>query len=339
VQLALVAATALIGFGILNWYVMTPTCLSEHNTSSSQVFSSFWSLLGGTIILLVIFHFDAIESKPRAILIALLGAGFGWLIGMYISPRNTLERQEFAAYKGALVGILSGYVLGKVQSFINDKFKTPEDFNVRRQAYAGIFVVSALLTIGAIYNVRAYGVNYVKVSIKDFSKLKTVSPSGGKDTNESDEDKIVLCDGKDDPDIVFVAESTISDNSSVTWETTSPDPSNPQKANVSGAFANSQIGVFTLNKGGCEGTTYIVARSNGDPAVSGLYTLKTRKESAASNAATAGSQGSVPNAGTPTSTSAPQRGQPAAPGGTNTSVTTPIPPPPKPVPPAQQPPK
>jgi hypothetical protein len=288
VQLAIVTIAATIGYGILNWYLMTPAWLLSHNTNASQVFSTFWSLVGGIMILLIIFHFEAIESKPRAVLIALMGAGLGWLIGMYISPRSTLEQQEFAAYKGALVGILSGYVLGKVQSFINDKFKSPEDFTVRRQAYTAVFVVSALLTIGAIYNVRAYGVNYVKVSIKDFSKLKT--STNPKNPNEPDEDKDVLlkCDGSD-PAIVFVAESTLSDDSSVTWEAVSSDSIDAKK--VGGNFANSQVGLFKPNDDGkCEGTTYILARSNSDPTISGRYTLKTKKEPPENVSATGGNQ-------------------------------------------------
>jgi hypothetical protein len=289
-QLGIISFVGVAGFGIFNWLFMTPGWLSAHNTTSAQVFSTFWSLLGGIMILLCIFHFDAIESKPRAVLIALLGAGLGWLIGMYISPRNTLEQQEFATYKGALVGVLSGYVIGKLQSFINDKFKTPEDFTVRRQAYAAVFVISALLTIGAIYNVRAYGVSYVRVTTNDPRLKPSAAKSNQGNSSQgnpnqsnpdqknatgpgSDQEISLKCDGSDAP-IMFLAESSLPNDSSVTWQAISPDPADPKK--VGGSFDDPQFGLFKVGEH-CEGTTYIMARSNQDPTVSGQYVLNIKK--------------------------------------------------------------
>ncbi len=299
VQIVLLVVIGLIGFLII--VKQSRSFLQQYNMTPQQAMSTYWAAFGTAIILSVIFHFEEIESKPRAILFALLGAGLGWLLGMYISPKTSAERQSFATYEGALVGVLSGYVLSKVQSLITAKFQKPEDFTVRRQAYIGIFLASMILTTGAIYNVRAYGFNnHVRVSIKNFTELDTDSKDKSKDkikdsVPQQDQFVWVTCKGKDedDPDqgILFEAESTMPEDSSVSWTTTSGNP--PGSKLLGGSFSASEPGVFVVKSTGdpeqCGGKVNILASSNTDPTVVGLYVLELRYKKPPSPKSTANS--------------------------------------------------
>lgn len=96
------------------------------------------------------------EDKWINLAIVVLGISVGLLLGMYISPYGTGERQNFAEYATAVSAFLSGYLLAKIDGLITKLF-SPEQI---LRPVAGFRLVSGfsslIVTMLITYVVRAY---------------------------------------------------------------------------------------------------------------------------------------------------------------------------------------
>lgn len=59
------------------------------------------------------------DSEPRlAVLLCLLGGAMGWTVGIVATPYNSEEKSKFSSLWKGFAALGSGYVIGKLESFI-----------------------------------------------------------------------------------------------------------------------------------------------------------------------------------------------------------------------------
>jgi small basic protein len=89
--------------------------------NTAEYFSTIFAIVGGLILLLLGFSFWPDFDRIRtAMLVEVSGACVGWVLGMFFSPTSPNEQQTFVNAKTALVGIVSGYILSKLQSLFRE---------------------------------------------------------------------------------------------------------------------------------------------------------------------------------------------------------------------------
>ena len=157
-----------------------------------MVFSVFWGIAAGVSILFsMFFAFDSEKQQVHAFLSALIGAAAGWCVGMYLTPQDATERGQFAKVGAAAAVLLSGYGIRSLQDAANTD-------TVKQHAwYLVIAGLSALLTTATIYNTRAYGTNFVKITLD-----KTADKTGVISINVQDKiDLKAAVSGQDDTSV------------------------------------------------------------------------------------------------------------------------------------------
>lgn len=121
-------------------------------------------LLGGPAILVLVLIVVRLvhgswTSQPFAfsLLIGMSGVAVGWLIGFLSAPYSRSEQKRFSALATGLTGLVSGYLVGKVDPVITFLFA---DANVIRNPIYGmnvlIFLVCLIVASINMYVFRLY---------------------------------------------------------------------------------------------------------------------------------------------------------------------------------------
>jgi hypothetical protein len=110
----------------------------------------FALLMGGTVIYLAVhFSTEPIESSLN-ILIVILGLALGWLLGILLSPYDNAEDKKFTMYAKAFGVFASGYLVGKVDKFIeelfNPAFILDSVHGFRVMAFMAALIISMVIT-------------------------------------------------------------------------------------------------------------------------------------------------------------------------------------------------
>jgi hypothetical protein len=155
------AAVTLLAFFLANAaYFLSQKYSKTLHLDAALLFSTFWAVAAGAVIILTIFY--AFPTNPvqqaHAFLSIAAGCIVGWALGMYISPQDSSERNQFAKIGAAVAGLASGYTIKSVQTWITQ----PQ--NEHYQVYCVLAAICALLTTATIYNVRAYGLTALTIS-------------------------------------------------------------------------------------------------------------------------------------------------------------------------------
>jgi hypothetical protein len=249
-QVALWVLGSLLCFVVANgvFYVVV-SMVPQRAPNAAMVFSVFWAVAVGILILLLTFSLDGI--KPAlGVLAGIAGGIIGWLLGMYISPEGTTEQQQFAKIGTALVALFSGYTLKVVIDWLKD------DKNKEYRLYCVLLVLSASVSTAAVYNTRAYGNIEVRISFpdtladpKDKHKIAVVTPA----------------------DIPLVASVTGVPDTSVTWQILPHVGSDAS----SGGDASLTNGHFTAS---APDIYRVLARSNYDPRLADTVEIAVNKK-------------------------------------------------------------
>jgi hypothetical protein len=255
----------------LHWYDGIMRWVNSSGVSSAAVYSSFWAILGGVVLLaLAISLSPDIEEIRFVLLLAIAGSAVGWILGMYVSPQETSEQQAFAGFKTAVVGVLSGYLLSKFQS-IFDKLLQRDAMLSRKFIQRFLFlVIPAFLTMGAVYNVREYKNLTVQIVTKeevdqgaDFQLLQ------GKDITLEKQSVSR-----------FFADARFPVDSSVTWSIVpAVDLASPSDSTQKVDFGSiAPDGTYRAPDVECAPCFYLVAQSNQDPTKLARRSVKIVKE-------------------------------------------------------------
>jgi hypothetical protein len=200
-----------------------------------MVFSVFWAIAIGILILVLVFSLKGVEPAYGT-LAGIAGGVLGWLLGMYVSPEGTTEQQQFAKIGTAIVALFSGYTLKVVIDWLS------KEENKGYRIYCGLVLLSAAVSMAAVYNTRAYGNTIVKISFPSTSADK-------------DKQKATVGATKE---ILFTAAVEGVPDTSVKWEIVpkvgSTEATNDAKILTDGRFTASTPDTYK-----------VLARSNYDP--------------------------------------------------------------------------
>jgi hypothetical protein len=186
--------------------------LNEGVINGAEYFSVGSALVGGLIMLLLAFSFLPDYDRTRlAIMLEMSGACIGWILGMFLSPKSASEQQTFLSAKTALVGIISGYVLSKMQTALDKAVADGKILNLNSLSLALVFFVPLMLSTAAVYNVRAYQDLNVKITV---GKGDIQTKTDGTITEYS-----IQLSKKSQ----FVAEARFPTNTAVAWSLDPPD--------------------------------------------------------------------------------------------------------------------
>jgi hypothetical protein len=131
--------------------------LNGFSLNGAEYFSVGFAMVGGFIMLLLALSFLPDYNRARlALMLEIAGAGVGWILGTFFSPTSQTEQQTFLSAKTALVGVISGYALSKLQTLFDKAVADGKILNLNVFIYGLIFFVPLTLTTTAVYNVRAY---------------------------------------------------------------------------------------------------------------------------------------------------------------------------------------
>lgn len=97
------------------------------------------------------------ESKKSANrLVALIGALSGWVIGMAFSPLTGTEQAHFTEISQAVSAFLSGYVVSKLDRFLEAKLFPVDTTTVESWSRIGLFSAALLLASVTVFVNRTY---------------------------------------------------------------------------------------------------------------------------------------------------------------------------------------
>jgi hypothetical protein len=224
--------------------------------SSTAFYSAFLAALAGIVIVSLAFTLSPdIDEVRFVITLALCGASLGWIAGMYLSPQNTPEEQAFGSFKTAIAGVLSGYILSKLQSIFT---KLLDDGTILTKLFLQrtlFFVTPALLTIGTVYSVREYKNQTVQIITSEERS------QGAAVDFRSLQEKAV--DVPPDGTKRFMAEANFPGDTSVTWSIVPVQEHQNDAASTFGAI--DKDGSYKAPSTTCEKCFYVMAQSNYDP--------------------------------------------------------------------------
>jgi hypothetical protein len=233
------AVVTLIAFIAANAIFWTLRSMITGAIDAAMAFSTFWAIAIGSLLFISAFYVYQDQARQVHALLAILAGGLvGWMLGMYISPQGSSERQEFAKIGTAVAGVASGYTLKTVQAWLSAQ----EHAHYRIYVLYGL--ISAALTTATIYNVRAYG-NGVNITF----------PAASGDPE--DKQKVAA---KLNEVVRFFAAVTGPADTSVTWSVIG-------KTGVAGTI-DPCTGEFKA--GAAAGTCQVYAHSNADPTLADL---------------------------------------------------------------------
>ena len=113
-------------------------------------------LLGGTMVVL---SFCIGENMTVVVLnLAILALGFsvGWVIGILISPYDTEESKQFSLLTKAVGVFASGYLLGKIDKFVERLFDPDFVFNSIHWFRIIAFITTAIVAMLVTFIYRWY---------------------------------------------------------------------------------------------------------------------------------------------------------------------------------------
>lgn len=97
-------------------------------------------------------------------LLIVLGILLGWAVGMFATPFTRVDREDFAAVRKAIYAFLSGYLVSKVDRFLERmlfKDGDPSEIVWKQSAlFAGAVIASALM----IFTWRRYAFQRTSLS-------------------------------------------------------------------------------------------------------------------------------------------------------------------------------
>lgn len=96
------------------------------------------------------------ESRSANRLVALLGALCGWIIGIAFAPFSAAEKEQFAAISSVVSAFLSGYVVSKVDRFIEGVLFPVNAASRESWTRVGIFTAALLLASVTVFVNRLY---------------------------------------------------------------------------------------------------------------------------------------------------------------------------------------
>jgi len=231
------AVVTLVAFVVANAMFWTARSLITGAVDAAMAFSTFWAIAIGSLVFISVFYVYPDQQRQVYALLSILGGGLaGWMLGMYISPQGSSERQEFAKIGTAVAGLASGYTLKSVQAWLS----APEHAHYR--IYVLYSLISAALVTATIYNVRAYG-----------NGLNITFPAASGDPK--DKQKVAA---KVNEVVPFFAAVTGPADTSATWSVIA-------KTGTAGTI-DPVSGVFTA--GAAAGTCQVYAQSKSDPTLS-----------------------------------------------------------------------
>lgn len=121
-------------------------------------------LLAGPVILLILLIVGRLvhgswtsPSFAFSLLIGVSGVATGWLIGFLSAPYSTTEQQRFSALATGLTGLVSGYLVGKIDPLVT--FLVTDANMITEPIYGMnvlIFVVSLIVAAINMYVFRLY---------------------------------------------------------------------------------------------------------------------------------------------------------------------------------------
>jgi hypothetical protein len=212
----------------------------EMKATFSKLGSLHWLPWAAAFSVLILCVVGAIELMPwtvlgYGVLAGVAGGVVGWLLGMYISPEDTSEQQQFAKIGTAIIALFSGYTLKVAIDWLSKE--SSKDYRI----YCALFVLSGLVCMAAVYNTRAYGHKGVRISFPDTA------------ADPKDKQNVVTTIPAD---IQFIASVKGVPDTSVEWAIL------PKPIGTANANATLTNGRFLTN----DPATYTVsARSNYDP--------------------------------------------------------------------------
>jgi hypothetical protein len=181
--------------------------LNKWQIAPLQFVSSAFGVLCGAMMLILALSFAPDYSQVRiALILEVAGACLGWVLGMFFSPTSPGEQQTFLNAKTALVGILSGYVLSKLQSLFDTALKDGKILTQRFMVLGLIFFSSMTFTAAAVYSNRAYPELEVVISGKLNGNPWTADPTTAKYQLQLSQRQVA-----------FEAEARFSANTAVIW--------------------------------------------------------------------------------------------------------------------------
>jgi hypothetical protein len=269
----LVLCFALFAVGVwafFNWHVPARIAGSFEKLpiSESALYSVLWALAGGVLVIgLAITLIPDIDEMRLALMLAIFGSSLGWIIGTYVSPQDVPEQQAFAGFKTAVVGVLSGWLLSKLQVAFS-KLLDNGQLLTRQFAQRSMFLmIPMLVTISAVYNVREYKNLTVFISTSD--KTTAIDRNSHIELHPGDEPK-------------FLAEARFTGDTSVTWSIDPPERPDPKDAtkriNLGKINADGSWKVPAEFTGDCIECFEVVAQSNKDKSKTGRRTVDIKKE-------------------------------------------------------------
>jgi hypothetical protein len=236
---------------ILEKFSKTTLSLSE-----GAIVSVIWAMGVGLVLLLLAITWGDVALSRVLVLSGISGATLGWALGMYFSPEGSPESQAFAGIKTAAVGVLSGYVLSKLQRIFDKYIDKEGSPSVGFMLAATYFCLGLLLAGVAVYNVRVY---------KDLKVAITQSDLDSKSITKDGQIERLMIPAKSGTSIHFKAEARFPDDTSVTW---SIDPQNIGEIKSDGSY----IPPSEVPKD--DPRLAIIATSNADPRVSDRLNAK-----------------------------------------------------------------
>ena len=116
------------------------------------------------LLIVLIWHLTSqvagAKEDPKAIsinrLVALIGALCGWIIGVAFVPFSQEEQQQFQAIGSIVSAFLSGYVVSKVDRYLEGVLFPIGPESKDSWARIGLFVASFLLVAIAVFLNRQY---------------------------------------------------------------------------------------------------------------------------------------------------------------------------------------
>ena len=119
---------------------------------------AFWMAIGAAVFIVI---WCVMSKTPLLLLLALTGALFGWVIGIFATPYSTTEKEQFSEFAKIVSGIVTGFLLSKLGPLI-DAFLLPgangrpriTDLQIAEQIL--VTLASFLLTFLFVFGGRLY---------------------------------------------------------------------------------------------------------------------------------------------------------------------------------------
>jgi hypothetical protein len=206
-----------VGVFILGYFVFRSSTLESlkslgsslngFSLNGAEYFSVGFAIMGGTVMLLLALSFFPDYDRVRlTLMLEMSGAVLGWILGMFLTPASQSEQETFLNAKTALVGVVSGYLLSKLQTLFDKMVAENKVLNKNALQYGLSCFVPLILSTAAVYNVRAYQDQRVLITPGASGDLATITSNG------KSEYKLALSKSA-----AFVAEARFPSNSAVEW--------------------------------------------------------------------------------------------------------------------------